>query len=256
MRIMPSRWQDPGFIPQPHDWSAPVKRSRGFERLAAKQARAIALVPHTPTIRAVTASGEGSYSCSSDNGASGRYCYVIDMGKEIQGGINITFVNGTAGQLVQVTASELLLPSGVVEKNGTDDSLHSDQWLLRTGEQTVVTHEYIEVRYWQIDGAPEPPGSSTINGKHCVAADGLGVANSAAVGLAGVDPDDEGEGGAPGRTRRRKAVTEERRKELVARLHMMQFLLSFSWACLRGSLEHWQASGGKLKKQNEEKAEP
>jgi hypothetical protein len=60
-------------------------------------------------------------------------------------------------------------------------------------------------------------------GFNYAAADGLSVANSAAVGLAGVDPDDEGEGGAPGRTRRRKAVTEERRKELVARLHMMQW---------------------------------
>jgi hypothetical protein len=86
MRVMPSHWQDPSFVPQTRDWSAPVERSRGFERLAAKQARAIALVPHTPTIRAVTPSGEGSYLCSSDGqAASGRYCYIIDMGKEIQG---------------------------------------------------------------------------------------------------------------------------------------------------------------------------
>jgi hypothetical protein len=32
-----------------------------------------------------------------------------------------------------------------VEKNGTDQSLHSDQWTLRAGEQSIVTHEYIEV---------------------------------------------------------------------------------------------------------------
>ena len=116
-------------------------------------------MPHKPAaIRAVTPSGEGGFLCSGA-GDKGTYCYVVDMGREIQGGINVTFRNGSNGQQVRVTASELLLPSGVVQANGTDESLHSDLWTLATGEQTIVTHEYIEARFWQISGAPEPPQS-------------------------------------------------------------------------------------------------
>jgi hypothetical protein len=31
-----------------------------------------------------------------------RYCYIVDMRKEIQGGLNISFRQGVAGQQVQV----------------------------------------------------------------------------------------------------------------------------------------------------------
>jgi hypothetical protein len=64
----------------------------------------------------------------------------------------------------QVIASELLSPDGHVEPNGTDTSFHFDVWTLSDGPQSLNQHEYIEARYWQVEGAPEPPSRSTIMG--------------------------------------------------------------------------------------------
>lgn len=171
----------------------------GFPRLAPKGARAIALVHHAPkAIRAVTPSGNGSFRCpaggsralpvpvcgwnASDersaeaeanvSGEALTYCYVVDMGTIIQGGLNITFRHGAAGQRVTVIASELLVGmngfhewSGAVQPNGTDESVHYDQWTLASArEQTIVTHEYIVARFWQVIGAPEPPSADSIQG--------------------------------------------------------------------------------------------
>ena len=47
---------------------------------------------------------------------------------------------------------------------GTDESVHVDHWTLVAGEQTVVSHEYIVARFWQVVGAPEPPSSETVRG--------------------------------------------------------------------------------------------
>ena len=48
--------------------------------------------------------------------------------------------------------------------NGTDESLHWDLWTLAAGEQTVVSHEYIEARYWQVMHSPEAPSAEQIAG--------------------------------------------------------------------------------------------
>ena len=118
----------------------------------------------------------GRTNASSPSHASGAsYCYVVDMGVNIQGGINITFRNGVAGQAVAVVASELLVgmngphggaagPTGMVQPNGTDESVHYDRWTLTAGPQTVVSHEYIVSRFWQVVNAPEPPSASAIHG--------------------------------------------------------------------------------------------
>lgn len=161
MRVLPSGWQNPGFTPTA-DWSPAIKRTiGGFPRLTTKGIRAIALVPHVPKFLAVTASGVGSYKCA--DGAPG-FCYVVDMEREIQGGINVTFKAGVAGHQVTVMASETLLPSGAVMANGSDTSLHCDLWTLTTGEQTVVSHEYIEARYWQVMHSPEAPSAELVAG--------------------------------------------------------------------------------------------
>jgi hypothetical protein len=161
MRVAPQGWHQPGFTPDPAVWSPAVRRAAGFRRLAAKQARAISLVPHAPlAVRAVTPSGEGSFECA----AGGGYCYVIDMGKEVQGGVNVTFKDGVAGHQVSVRASEVLLPSGAVQAHGTDESFHYNRWTLADGAQAVVSHEYVEARWWQVGNAPEPPGASNIMG--------------------------------------------------------------------------------------------
>lgn len=150
MSAMPFKWQLPGFKPTRSEWSTPKRRAMGFPRLAPKGARAIALVDHTPkAIRAVTPSGVGSFRCQSPNSllpvcgwnassfpletvdASGEqkdadatYCYVVDMGSIIQGGINISFSKSANGQTVSVVASELLIgmngfntPTGGVQPN-------------------------------------------------------------------------------------------------------------------------------------------
>ena len=142
MAVMPTGWQLPAYVPKHSDWSPPVQRAKPFSRLGPKGARAIALVAHAPSIRAVTPSGAGDFKCASGGG----FCYIVDMNREIQGGLNITFERGTTGQQLTVRASETLLPSGAVQFNGSDDSVHWDVWTLAAGRQTVVTHEYIEAR--------------------------------------------------------------------------------------------------------------
>ena len=155
MSTMPFKWQLPGFKAIASEWSSPSERAMGFPRLAPKGSRAIALVDHTPkAIRAVTPSGIGSFRCQSttvppvcgwnessfsvqphtgvqeaeasddQNDADATYCYVVDMGSIIQGGINISFSHGVSGHTVSVIASELMIgmngfntPTGAVQPN-------------------------------------------------------------------------------------------------------------------------------------------
>ena len=184
MAVIPHGWRLPGFVPgsgtgqdgtkKASEWSAPSRRAGGaFPRLATKHARAIALVQHQPVVYPI---GErASYVCEGTElpasmttpaaATSTSYCYIVDMQKEIQGGINITFRHGMAGQQVYVLASETRTPTGEILPNGSDTSFHFDVWSLASlSEQTVVSHEYIEARYWQIVGAPEPPSVSSVAG--------------------------------------------------------------------------------------------
>lgn len=204
---LPSGWMLPGFAQTSaaDGWSTPMPRAVPFPKLAPKRARAISLVDHTPaTIRAVTPTGMGDFECAPDDANSAAsnvcgpgvaaalfesepgappgldgapriatYCYVVDMGSMIQGGINITFRKSAAGHVVSVIASELLVGmnggvghplTGEVQKNGTDESVHYDQWILMAGQQTVVSHEYIVARFWQVNNAPEPPSDSIVQG--------------------------------------------------------------------------------------------
>ena len=203
---LPTGWMLPGFAPRASAWSAPHSRAGGaFPHLAPKRARAIALLPVVPArIRALTPSGVGDFRCtseapvnvcaapssftqppppplshagdSSNKNATTTYCYVVDMGEIIQGGLNITFASARAGQQVAVIASELLAGmndgvgaplTGAVQPNGTDQSVHYDVWELANGElgpQTVVSHEYVVARFWQVMGAPDPPSAAAVVG--------------------------------------------------------------------------------------------
>ena len=51
------------------------------------------------------------------------------------------------------------------QPNGTDESVHYDQWTLAAGEQTIVSHEYIVSRFWQVMDSPEPPSATAIAGE-------------------------------------------------------------------------------------------
>jgi hypothetical protein len=88
------------------------------------------------------------------------------MGAVIQGGLNVTFAEGRAGQKVSVFAGETLHPDGTVkwQEDNLNDTEYHDVWTLRDGRQTVVSHEYKEARYWQICNAPEPPTHALVRG--------------------------------------------------------------------------------------------
>ena len=77
--------------------------------------------------------------------------YLVDFGRELQGGINISFVRGVAGQVLSVKLSEELLPDGSVKVPMRTGNDFADTWTLRDGAQTVMQHEYMEFRYAQID---------------------------------------------------------------------------------------------------------
>ena len=76
-------------------------------------------------------------------------CYVVDFGAIIQGGLNATVVAGVDGERVTVFAGETLHPDGTVKwcEDNLNDTEYHDVWTLRTGRQTIVSHEFKEARY-------------------------------------------------------------------------------------------------------------
>ena len=70
----------------------------------------------TDAPRALSAGGKSSGVSSPGTGPQPQAkAYLIDFGKELQGGVNITFRNAKAGQKVRVKLSEELLPSGMIK---------------------------------------------------------------------------------------------------------------------------------------------
>lgn len=93
-------------------------------------------------------------------------CYVVDFGAIIQGGLDVTFLHGEAGQQVSVFAGEVLYPNSTVKwwEDNLNDTDYRAVWTLRDGKQTIIPHEFKEARYWQICGAPEPPTHALVRG--------------------------------------------------------------------------------------------
>ena len=93
--------------------------------------------------------------------------YVIDYGRELQGGVNITFpFVDTDGHAVQVLLSEELKKDGtplVPMRTGND---FADTWTLKasTAPQTVAQHEYMEFRYAMIVNTPGKLRLADVNG--------------------------------------------------------------------------------------------
>ena len=73
-------------------------------------------------------------------------CYVVDFGGIIQGGLNVTFATGHAGQQVTVFAGETLYADGSVKwwEDNLNDTEYRDVWTLREGRQTITSHEYFD----------------------------------------------------------------------------------------------------------------
>ena len=98
--------------------------------------------------------------------------YVIDFGRELQGGPNITFSRraaaAAAGRVVTVRLGEQLLPNGTVRYRALSKNVWESHWTLGDSSdgraQSFVTHEYSEFRYVEVIGAPEPPTKARVRG--------------------------------------------------------------------------------------------
>ena len=79
--------------------------------------------------------------------------YLIDFGREFQGGLRLEVSGGSAGATVSIDAGESLsqqhnrtYTGPVTQKVGSDWG-YSFTWTLREGDQTIEQHEYMEFRY-------------------------------------------------------------------------------------------------------------
>ena len=79
--------------------------------------------------------------------------YLIDFGREFQGGLRLEVSGGSAGATVSIDAGESLSQqhnrtyTGPVTQHVGSDCGYSFTWTLREGDQTIEQHEYMEFRY-------------------------------------------------------------------------------------------------------------
>ena len=79
--------------------------------------------------------------------------YLIDFGREFQGGLRLEVSGGSAGATVSIDAGESLSQqhnrtyTGPVTQHVGSDWGYSFTWTLREGDQTIEQHEYMEFRY-------------------------------------------------------------------------------------------------------------
>ena len=75
--------------------------------------------------------------------------FLIDFGRNFQGGVELSVEDGTAGTVVQIISGELLLPNGTVDSK-TQMRLdpgntwgYAFNWTLRDGLQTLRQYQYM-----------------------------------------------------------------------------------------------------------------
>ena len=79
--------------------------------------------------------------------------YLIDFGREFQGGLRLEVSGGSPGATVSIDAGESLSQqhnrtyTGPVTQHVGSDWGYSFTWTLREGDQTIEQHEYMEFRY-------------------------------------------------------------------------------------------------------------
>jgi hypothetical protein len=109
----------------------------------------------SPTAQTKVTSARGPRNSS----VPGKIRYLVDFGTELQGGVNLSFVNGKAGQKVVIRLAEALHPDGTVIVPMPTGNNFTDEWTLRDGAQTsIMQHEYMEFRYADLttDADAEP----------------------------------------------------------------------------------------------------
>ena len=92
------------------------------------------------------------------NGDRATWHYLVDLGTEMQGGLNLTIDGGSRdGARMTVRLSETLNADGrsVKEPLYTTNTFE-DVWTLRAGRQVVTQHEYMEFRWAELIDVPTP----------------------------------------------------------------------------------------------------
>eukprot|EP01065_Artemidia_motanka_P024845 TRINITY_DN29764_c0_g1_i1.p1 TRINITY_DN29764_c0_g1~~TRINITY_DN29764_c0_g1_i1.p1 ORF type:complete len:1083 (+),score=269.43 TRINITY_DN29764_c0_g1_i1:53-3250(+) len=136
-RAEPVGWTMPGFVAS-GGWVQAAVRNASFSNGAALIAKP------TPPL-AVTHESPRTMVWNSTAGG-----WLIDMGHEVQGGLEVTFPDGLDGQRVEVRLSEELTPSGRAMVPMRTGNEYRTVWTLRNGTQRFTHHEFAEWRYAEI----------------------------------------------------------------------------------------------------------
>ena len=158
LRKYPTGWTSVGFSASRRDWKAAAVAKPFVLPLANRPARPIQVLERqakkiTPYTDCV--GEDASTSCTCTN------CYVVDYGREIQGGVNLTLSCDTdacaSGHQMTIMLSEELTSDGrpmVPMRTGNN---YTTVWTLGAGtHQACMQHEYDEFRYALVVNAPRP----------------------------------------------------------------------------------------------------
>ena len=134
MRVYPSGWRAAGY--DDSSWALAVPQPALADALAAKEALPVSL-------RAIPAAGFTVLSEATDpaTGAA-RYRYLVDFGKNLQGGVNMSFLGGAAGQTVEVPQLRHCFGPAPTRFQALSSSLppHTRRGLCSTWRPVLIVH--------------------------------------------------------------------------------------------------------------------
>lgn len=140
----PVGWTEPGF--DDSAWEAALQRP-AMTDLAPALIEAVQLSSVTPA--SVEQTGAGTW--------------LVDLGREIVGGLRIT-VNGTSGETIEVRLGEQLNADGSVKYQLLASNTYREVWTLRDGEQTFEHWGYRGYRWAELLTTVDLSGA-TISGQ-------------------------------------------------------------------------------------------
>lgn len=139
-RIMPQRWQYPGFKPASDAWKSAAVRTGGLINATAKSTLALVVTEGVKPVSTRAVSEQELF---------------LDFGVETMGGVTVDVVDGgtlPAGTQLQVTvgeelvhgsSTEILYPMRTANK-------YQNVWTTRDGAHSLSHHEYMLFRYVSI----------------------------------------------------------------------------------------------------------
>ena len=144
----PFGWNSPGFVAGT-GWRKAAVAKPFVLPLENRPARPIAVYQRTPL------------SVTSWTNESCTQCFLIDFGRELQGGVNLTFEcsppSCSDGHQVTLLLSEELTPTRKPLVPMHTGNNFTSVWSLKAGTQdSVMQHEYDEFRYALVVNSPHP----------------------------------------------------------------------------------------------------